>query len=75
MMVGAGIAMNSWSFMLGGLMIPLAYLIYIRYVEEVELEARFGDEYLAYKATTPFLVPRIPGSRATPGARAPEAGP
>ncbi|GEM_PF-1961086 len=75
MMVGAGIAMNSWSFMLGGLVIPLAYLMYIRYVEEVELEARFGDEYLAYKAATPFLVPRFPGSRDTPGAGAPEAGP
>lgn len=75
MMVGAGIAMNSWSFMLGGLMIPLAYLFYIRYVEEVELEARFGDEYLAYRATTPFLVPRIPGSRSTHGARASEADP
>jgi protein-S-isoprenylcysteine O-methyltransferase Ste14 len=59
MMVGAGLAMNSWSFMLGGLAIPIAYLIYIRYVEEVELEARFGEQYLTYKASTPFLVPRL----------------
>ena len=70
MAVGAGIAMNSWSFILGGLMIPLAYLLYIRYVEEVELEARFGEEYLAYKAVTPFLVPRWRPRRAASAAAA-----
>ncbi len=59
MMVGAGLVVNSWSFMLGGLVIPIVYLIYIRRVEEVELEARFGEEYLAYKRATPFLIPRI----------------
>ena len=58
MMLGAGLATNSWSFMLGGLVIPIAYLPYIKFVEEVELEARFGDAYLDYKASTPFLLPR-----------------
>ena len=43
--------------MLGGLVIPIAYLVYIRRVEEVELEARFCEEYLACKRRTPLLIP------------------
>lgn len=33
--------------------------LYIKKVEERELEARFGQEYVDYKASTPFLLPRI----------------
>jgi protein-S-isoprenylcysteine O-methyltransferase Ste14 len=31
--------------------------LYHRFVEEKELEARFGDEYKLYRKSTPFLVP------------------
>jgi protein-S-isoprenylcysteine O-methyltransferase Ste14 len=31
----------------------------LKFVEEPNLEERFGEEYKAYKARTPFLVPRI----------------
>lgn len=34
-------------------------LLYVKVLEEKELEARFGDDYLEYKATTPFLLPRL----------------
>jgi protein-S-isoprenylcysteine O-methyltransferase Ste14 len=34
-------------------------LVYVRTVEEKELEARFGPAYQEYKRTTPFLLPRI----------------
>lgn len=34
-------------------------LAYIKLVEEKELAARFGDEYLEYKSRTPFLLPRF----------------
>lgn len=34
-------------------------LLYVKVLEENELEARFGGDYLAYKRTTPFLIPRI----------------
>lgn len=38
----------------------LAFLIvYIKYFEEIELERRFGEEYLQYKVKTPFIFPRI----------------
>lgn len=32
-------------------------LLYVKFIEEKELEKRFGDEYLTYKMTTPFLFP------------------
>lgn len=34
-------------------------LLYIKCVEEKEMELRFGQEYLDYKAQTPFLIPRF----------------
>ena len=34
-------------------------LSYIKYVEEKEMEIRFGQEYLAYKQRTPFLIPHL----------------
>ncbi|MBN1762072.1 MAG: isoprenylcysteine carboxylmethyltransferase family protein [Methanomicrobia archaeon] len=45
------------SFVLLALM-TLALLMYIKFVEEKELEARFGQEYAEYKKRTPFLIPR-----------------
>ena len=38
---------------------PVGILIYIKLVEEKELEQRFGLEYLEYKRRTPFLIPRF----------------
>jgi protein-S-isoprenylcysteine O-methyltransferase Ste14 len=32
-------------------------LIYIKLIEEKELEERFGSEYVEYKKRTPFLIP------------------
>jgi protein-S-isoprenylcysteine O-methyltransferase Ste14 len=34
-------------------------LIYIKRVEEKEMEIRFGQEYLTYRQQTPFLIPRF----------------
>jgi protein-S-isoprenylcysteine O-methyltransferase Ste14 len=59
MVCGAGVLLDSWSFILGGLLIPTPYILYIKLVEETELEARFGEEYLAYKKSTPFIFPKM----------------
>ena len=40
------------------LVIP-AHMLFLKYFEEKELELRFGDSYLEYKKSVPFLVPRI----------------
>lgn len=37
-----------------------ALLAYIQRAEEAEMLARFGDAYAAYRARTPFLLPRLP---------------
>ena len=31
---------------------------YHKYIEEIELEIRFGDEYKQYKKNTPFIIPK-----------------
>jgi protein-S-isoprenylcysteine O-methyltransferase Ste14 len=36
-----------------------SHLIFIKYFEEKELELRFGETYLEYKKTVPFLIPKF----------------
>jgi protein-S-isoprenylcysteine O-methyltransferase Ste14 len=54
---------NIWTGSLSALGLSLIYpvfiLIYIKLIEENELEQRFGLEYLEYKRKTPFLIPRF----------------
>jgi len=61
MMVYLGVAI--WLGSLSGLALALIYpvgiLIYIKLIEEKELEGRFGSEYVEYKKKTPFLIPRL----------------
>jgi protein-S-isoprenylcysteine O-methyltransferase Ste14 len=32
-------------------------ICYLKFIEEKELQLRFGDEYIAYKERTPFIIP------------------
>jgi protein-S-isoprenylcysteine O-methyltransferase Ste14 len=41
-------------------------LAYLKLLEEGELAERFGEAYLAYKRSTPFIVPRVPGRASAP---------
>lgn len=59
LITGLGLLVNSIGFTAIGLAIPLAYLIFIKLVEEKELEARFGQEYLEYKNRVPFIIPKF----------------
>lgn len=54
-----GMAMWTGSLSALGLSLiyPVVILIYIKLIEEKELEQRFGPEYLEYKRRTPFLIP------------------
>ncbi|MBV6396791.1 MAG: hypothetical protein HFACDABA_02392 [Anaerolineales bacterium] len=36
-----------------------AHAFFLKYFEEVELELRFGESYLEYKKSVPFLIPRF----------------
>ncbi len=50
---------GSISALILALIYPVGILIYIKFVEEKELEQRFGLEYVEYKRRTPFLIPRF----------------
>jgi protein-S-isoprenylcysteine O-methyltransferase Ste14 len=56
-----GIAVWVGSFSLIMIVAVCAFLLmlYIKRVEEYELERRFGQEYREYKRTTPFIIPKI----------------
>ena len=54
------------SFLVGSLSSIIATLVfmgflflYVKTIEEKELAARFGEEYIIYKAKTPFFFPRV----------------
>ena len=55
-----GFASNS-TFILLAVSLGLipAHAFFLKFFEEVELELRFGESYLEYKKTTPFLIPRL----------------
>jgi protein-S-isoprenylcysteine O-methyltransferase Ste14 len=57
---GAGILLNSLSLIL--IFTPLFILInvlYLKIIEEKEMEKKFGEEYLKYKQTVPMFIPRL----------------
>jgi protein-S-isoprenylcysteine O-methyltransferase Ste14 len=57
--LGGATWIGSISALILALIYPAGILIYIKLVEEKELELRFGLEYLEYKRRTPFLIPRF----------------
>ena len=57
--LGIAIWIGSFSALGLSLIYPVGMLIYIKLIEEKELEERFGVEYLEYKRRTPFLIPRF----------------
>jgi protein-S-isoprenylcysteine O-methyltransferase Ste14 len=57
--LGIAIWTGSFSALALSLAYPVGILIYIKLIEEKELEERFGVEYLEYKRRTPFLMPRF----------------
>ena len=57
--LGVAVFFQSVGAVILALLFAGALLIYIKLVEEKEMELRFGQEYLAYKGRTPFLIPRF----------------
>ena len=54
---GISVLFGSISSLIVVLMFSVIISLYVKFIEEKELEERFGDEYLAYKRITPFLIP------------------
>lgn len=65
----AGIAI--WIGSLSAIGVTLLFtaflVVYIKMIEEKELEARFKSEYADYKMETPFLIPRLKSASAEKG--------
>ena len=57
--LGLSIWLASVSAIVLVLVLAVLLLLYAKVIEEGELEARFGDEYVQYRRTTPFLIPRL----------------
>ncbi len=57
--LGISIIIGSISAIAFVLLFSCLLILYLKFVEERELEARFGEEYIQYKAETPFLIPRV----------------
>ncbi|RLI83705.1 hypothetical protein DRP07_03015 [Archaeoglobales archaeon] len=55
--LGIGVWMGSFSFIGLVILFVVSLLVYVKLVEEKELEERFGQEYVEYKKRTPFLLP------------------
>ncbi len=63
LMLGILGALVQWPTLLTLVMAPILVFTYYRLArrEERELQERFGDEYAAYRARTPMLLPRLWG--------------
>ncbi len=64
LMLGLGILLRSLSLIL--IFTPafvLLNLIYLKAIEEKEMEGKFGDEYLRYKREIPMFFPRFKGRK------------
>ena len=57
--MGIGIWIGSISAVVIMVILDILLIVYIKQVEEKELQERYGAEYLEYKRTTPFLLPQF----------------
>ena len=57
--LGIAILIGSISAAAVVLALAVLLLIYIKFLEEKEMELRFGEAYLEYRKQTPFIVPRL----------------
>jgi len=60
MMFGVGVLLNSISLIF--IFTPLFLLLnilYLKAIEEKEMEKKFGQEYLKYKESVPMFIPKF----------------
>jgi protein-S-isoprenylcysteine O-methyltransferase Ste14 len=63
MYLGVSILAGSICAMVTVIIFAALFVLYIKRVEEKELALRFGEEYEAYKKSTPFIIPRFPAKK------------
>lgn len=61
---GMGIVFRSFGMSFGfTLFILLISIAIVKFIEEPNMEKRFGETYRVYKKYTPFLIPKLPDPR------------
>ncbi|MHB8901102.1 MAG: methyltransferase family protein [Thermoguttaceae bacterium] len=50
---------SSLKALLAVALLTVCLLVYIRLIEEKEMEQRFGQAYSRYRQRTPFIMPRV----------------
>jgi protein-S-isoprenylcysteine O-methyltransferase Ste14 len=61
MYLGCAVLAGSICSLLAVILFSGLFILYIKKIEEKELTLRFGEEYEAYKKSTPFIIPRFFG--------------
>jgi protein-S-isoprenylcysteine O-methyltransferase Ste14 len=61
--LGLALLVESISSIVAVVLFTLLIIVYIKTIEEKELELRFGQDYLDYKVSTPFFFPGVPGRK------------
>ena len=68
-LVGLGLWFQSTLFLVWVIIVVCpVFFLFLKVYEERELEIRFGEDYLKYKAGTPMFFPRKPGDKPNGGA-------
>jgi protein-S-isoprenylcysteine O-methyltransferase Ste14 len=57
--LGLAILLGSYSAVAIVLILAVLLLSYIKFLEEKEMELRFGEAYREYRKQTPFIIPRF----------------
>jgi protein-S-isoprenylcysteine O-methyltransferase Ste14 len=57
--LGVAILIGSISAIVLVLTFTVLLLVYIKFLEEKEMELRFGEAYREYRKQTPFIIPRF----------------
>jgi len=57
--LGVAILIGSISAVVLVLSLAILLLVYIKFLEEKEMELRFGEAYREYRKQTPFIIPRF----------------
>ena len=64
LLIGVAVLMQSFTLLV--IFIPLfiaVHIVYLKFVEEKELEKKFGQAYIDYKKKVPMFFPRLTGNR------------
>lgn len=61
--LGVAILIGSISAVVLVLSLAILLLVYIKFLEEKEMELRFGEAYREYRKQTPFIIPRFRKSK------------